>query len=96
MQTCEAVIAFLFCLPDRCGQCFLLWRRYHAFDLARTNPDCREHLEAIFNSRVGLFESAVLRAGKGGAIRLGPAKRTVILLLSRSTAPVVAEVARRG
>ncbi len=61
---------------------FLLLHRHDAYELARTNTECREHLEAIYNCLVDMFENAVRRGQEDGSIHSAPARNTAMILLT--------------
>ncbi len=82
MEMLEEVISFLLFLASHRPEWFLLLQRHHAFELARTNQACREHLEAIFNTLVGLLEGVILRGQEDGSIGPVPTRRTALLLFS--------------
>ena len=64
------------------GDQFLLLHRHDAYEFAKINPTCREHLEAIYNCLLDIFERAVLAGKKDGSIRDLPARKTALIIFS--------------
>jgi len=80
LEMLEGVIAFYFDLAEKMADRFLLLHRHDPYRMAEANPVCREHLEAIYNCIVDIFERAVRRGQKDGTIRkLSPRKAALIV-----------------
>ena len=47
---------------------FAILHQRYPYELAESSPECRDILEAIYNSFVGLFENAILTGQKDGSI----------------------------
>jgi AcrR family transcriptional regulator len=78
----EGVISFYLYLAVKMEDSFLLLQRHYPYQLAEKNKTCREHLEAIYNCLVDLFERAILRGQEDGSIRSMPARKTAILIFT--------------
>ena len=76
------VIAFFFYLAAHHEEWFLLIQRHYPYELARTNEECRGHLEAIFNTLIDLFEVAIRRGQEDGSIRALPTRKMALVLFS--------------
>ena len=76
------VIAFFFYLAAHHEDWFMLIQRHYPYELARTNVECRGHLEAIFNTLINLFEAAIARGQEDGSIGSLPTRKTALLLFS--------------
>ncbi|MEW6667019.1 MAG: TetR/AcrR family transcriptional regulator [Thermodesulfobacteriota bacterium] len=61
---------------------FRILHRLHAYELARSNPVCRAHLEAIYNCFLDIFERAILLGQKDGSVRAMPARKLALILFS--------------
>jgi len=61
---------------------FLILHRHDAYELARVNNACQEHLEAIYNGLVDIFEKSILLGQKDGSIRDIPAKKGALIMFS--------------
>ncbi len=59
----------------------LLLHRHFPFELAQTNPVCRENLEDIYNSLADIFERAVARGQADGSIDTALEARKAGLIL---------------
>jgi AcrR family transcriptional regulator len=59
----------------------LLHHRY-PYELAAVNPVCREHLEAIYNCVVDIFEQAIHSGQQDGSITEMSARKTALILFS--------------
>lgn len=53
-----------------------------AHELAIVNPECREHLEAIYECFVDMFEQAIAQGQKDGSIGSIPAKKTALIIFA--------------
>ena len=60
MEMVDDVVSFYLYLAGSMEDRFLLLHRHDAYELARSNPKCREYLEAIYNCLVEIFERAIL------------------------------------
>lgn len=78
----DEVIAFFFYLAAHHEEWFMLIQRHYAYELARTNVECRGHLEAIFNTLIDLFEAAIFRGQEDGSIGSLPTRKTALVLFS--------------
>ena len=65
-------------MPDE----FLLLHRHFPYQLADVNPECRQHLEAIYNCLVDIFENAILSGQADGSIVKLPARRNALILFA--------------
>jgi AcrR family transcriptional regulator len=61
---------------------FRILHRHHAYELARSNPVCRAHLEAIYDCFVDIFERAILLGQQDGSIRALPARKVALIIFS--------------
>jgi AcrR family transcriptional regulator len=59
----------------------LLHHRY-PYELAATNPVCRQHLEAIYNCLVDIFEQAISRGQADHSIGALSPRKTALILFS--------------
>lgn len=82
LQMVEDVISFYLDLAGSMEDRFLLLHRHDAYELAKTNPDCREHLEAIYNCFVDIFERAIFLGQKDGSIRDVPARKVAMIIFA--------------
>ncbi len=78
----EGVMAFYLHLAASMEERFLLLHRHDAYELARTNDECREHLEAIYDCLVDMFDSAIRRGQQDGSIRAGASRKIAMILFS--------------
>jgi AcrR family transcriptional regulator len=76
----ENFISFYLNLAGRRQELFMLLHHRFPYELAAVNPVCRDHLEAIYNCFVELFERA---------IRVGQADGSVISSSARKSAMIV-------
>lgn len=82
LEMMEGVISFSLYLATKMDEPFLLLHRHYPYQLAETNQVCREHLVAIYNCLVDLFEQAIVRGQEDGSIRNMPARKTAILIFT--------------
>jgi len=80
LEMLEGIVSFYFYIAGLKAEWFLLLDRHHPYKLADTHPVCREHLEAIYNCLVDIFEQAVRRGREDGSMGpLNPRKAALIL-----------------
>ena len=82
MEMMEGVIAFHLYLAGFQEDWFLLLHRHYPYQLARVNNTCREHLEAVYNCFVEIYEKALHRGRHDGSIGDVPARKTALILFS--------------
>jgi len=78
----EGVIGFYLQLASSMEKRFLLLHRHDAYELARTKEECREHLEAIYDCLVDMFDNAIHHGQKDGSIRPDASRKTAMILFS--------------
>ena len=78
----EDTISFYLDLAGSMEDRFLLLHRHDAYEMARENPDFREHLEAIYTCFADLFEGAIRLGQKDGSIDEMPARKNALIILS--------------
>ena len=78
----ERAILFYLNLAGTMGDQFLLLHRHDAYEIAKANPTCREHLEAVYNCLLNIFERAILRGQKDGSIRSVSPRKTALIIFS--------------
>ena len=82
MEMLENVLSFYFYIAGAMEDRFLILHRRDAYELAKTNPSFREHLEAIYNCLVDIFEKAILMGQKDKSIRDISAKKGALIIFS--------------
>jgi len=82
IEMMENIIFFYLYLAGKMESWFLLLHRHYPYELARVNPVCREHLEAIYNCLIDIFESAILRGQKDGTIGNLSSRKTALIIFS--------------
>jgi AcrR family transcriptional regulator len=82
LEMAEGAISFYLQLSAHLENRFLLLHRHDLYELAEVNPECRSHLEAIYNCFLDIFESAVVRGQKDGSIGEMTARKAALLLFS--------------
>lgn len=78
----ESLLSFFLYLAGKMEDRFLLLHRHDAYELARNNPVCREHLETIYYCLVGMFEHAIVEGLKDGSIVSSDPKRTAMIVFT--------------
>ncbi|MCU0597634.1 MAG: TetR/AcrR family transcriptional regulator [Desulfobacterales bacterium] len=64
----EEMISFYLHMAQSMEDRFLLLHRHDAYELSQTSEPCRQHLEAIYNCMVDMFENAIEQGKKDGSI----------------------------
>lgn len=82
MEMMEQVIAFYLYLAGHREEWLMLLQRHYTYDFARTNQECRQHLEAIFTTLIDLFEGAVIKGQADGSMGAMPTRKTALLVFS--------------
>lgn len=82
MEMIEGIITFYLHMAGSMEDRFLLLHRHDAYELAQENGVFREHLEAIFNSVVDVFEQALVLGQQDGSIEKTSGKKTAFILFS--------------
>ena len=78
----EGAVSFYLSLAGAMEERFLLLHRHDAYELARANRVCREHLEAIYDFFVDILEKAILTGQRDGSIGEMHARKTALILFS--------------
>lgn len=78
----EDTISFYFRLSGSLPETFLLLHHRFPYELATVNPVCREHLEAIYNCFVDLFESAIRTGQADGSIVRNSARKSAMIVFA--------------
>ncbi|MFP3911655.1 MAG: hypothetical protein ACLFUT_06230, partial [Desulfobacteraceae bacterium] len=55
---------------------------HDAYELARVNEACKEHLESIYNGLVNIFENALDKGKADGSMVSVPPKKTALIIFS--------------
>ena len=82
LEMVENSVSFYLYLAGKLENQFLLLHRHYPYQLARVNPICRQHLEAIYDCLVDIFEEAVVCGQKDGSIRPSSARKTALVIFS--------------
>lgn len=81
LEMAEEVISFYLYLAGLMEDQFLLLHQHFLYKFSESNPEFREHLEAIYNCLVDFFEKAIQTGLKDGSIAsdVHPRKSALIL-----------------
>jgi AcrR family transcriptional regulator len=82
MELLENSIYFYLYLAGKLENQILLLHRHVTYQIALENPECRDHLEAIYECLVSIFERAVLTGQEDGSIDLLPARKMALIIFS--------------
>ena len=82
LDMAEAAVSFYMYLAGRMENQFLLLHRHFPYRLAEANPECRGHLEAIYDCLVDIFEKAVLLGQQDGSIRRLHTRKVALIIFS--------------
>ena len=79
----EETISFYLYMSKSREDLFAILHQRHAHELAETNVECREILEAIYNCFVDIFESAIETGQRDGSIDPAiPARKSALIVFS--------------
>jgi AcrR family transcriptional regulator len=82
MDMMDGAVSFYFSLPGKMEDWFFVLHRHYTYDLAAVNSICKEHVDAIFNCFLDLFESAIIKGQKDGSIADLPARKTACIIFA--------------
>lgn len=82
LEMVEEVMGFFFYMAAHHEEWFRLIQRHYPYELARINEECRGHLEAIFTTLIGMFETAIRRGQADGSIKTASSWKTALILFS--------------
>jgi AcrR family transcriptional regulator len=80
LEKVEEALNFYLYLAGSMEERFRILHRHHAYELARINPVCRIHLEAIYSCFVDIFENAILLGQQDGSIREMDARKAALII----------------
>lgn len=78
----EHAVAFHLYLAGKLENQFLLLHRYYPYQMAEVLPECRNHLEAIYDCLVDIYEGAIEAGQRDGSIKEGPSRKTALIIFS--------------
>lgn len=78
----EGTLMFYLQLAGSMQDQFLLLQRHFPYQLAATNPVCRQYLQSIYDCLLDIFERGISIGQKDGSIGNVPTRKTAILLFS--------------
>ncbi|MBU0756385.1 MAG: TetR/AcrR family transcriptional regulator [Planctomycetes bacterium] len=82
MEMLERTISFYFSLAGLHTEWFRLLDRHYPYKLAETHPVCREHLEAIYNCLVDIFEKAIQQGRDEGSMDCSSPRKSALIIFS--------------
>lgn len=82
LEMVEGAISFYLDCAGRMEDQFRLLHRHYPHELAQANPVCRQHLEAIYECFIDMFEQAIVRGQKDGSIGILSARKTAFIIFS--------------
>jgi AcrR family transcriptional regulator len=78
----EETVSFYLYMAGLKEDLFSILHQRYPYELAETNPECREILEAIYNCFVDIFETAIHAGQLDGSIGDLPARKSALILFS--------------
>ena len=79
----EESIAFYLHMAESREDLFAILHQRYPYELAENNPECREHLEAVYNCFVDIFENAIVTGQRDGSIALDfVARKSALIVFS--------------
>ncbi|MCG8688504.1 MAG: TetR/AcrR family transcriptional regulator [Desulfobacterales bacterium] len=82
LEMVEGAVEFYLTFTLEKQDLFLMLHRHFPYQMAETNKQCHESLEAIYECLVGLFEQGVSLGIKDGSIQVASAHNTAMLLFA--------------
>lgn len=78
----EDTISYYFHLAGSKPETFQLLHHRFPYELAAVNPVCRDHLEAIYNCFIDLFENAIRIGQKDGSIVPNSTRKSAMIVFA--------------
>ena len=83
MGMVEEAISFYLYIAQNKEDLFAILHQRYPYELAESNPECREILEAIYNCLVDIFEKPILNGQADGSINDDiPARKSALIVFS--------------
>lgn len=82
LRMMEEIIAFYLYLASKYEAQFMLLQQPNTSKMAESNPKCRDHLEAIYNRLVDMFEQTILIGQRDASIADLPIRKTSLVVLA--------------
>jgi AcrR family transcriptional regulator len=82
LEMVEGAISFYLNRAGKMEDQFRLLHRHYPYELAQANPVCRQHLEAIYECFVNMFEQSIEQGQKDGSIGNMPARKIALIIFS--------------
>ena len=82
MDMIERAVSFHLYLAGKMENQFLLLHRYYPYQMAEAFPECRNHLEAIYDCLVNIYEEAIEEGHRDGSIADLPSRKTALIIFS--------------
>jgi len=78
----EDTISYYFHLSGSKPETFLLLHHRFPYELATVNPVCRDHLEAIYNCFIDIFENAIRIGQEDGSISPNSTRKSAMIVFA--------------
>lgn len=83
MDMVEEAISFYLYIAQSREDLFAILHQRYPYELAESNPECREILEAIYNGFVDIFEQPIVNGQGDGSINSDiPARKSALIVFS--------------
>lgn len=82
LEMVEGVVTFYLRLSEDMEDRFLLLHRHYPYQMAVTNSVCRQHLEAILDCLLDIFEKGIVAGQKDGTVKTMPPRHTAMVLFA--------------
>ena len=78
----QAVVTHYLHLAGSMEDQFLILHRHYPYQMATTNPVCRDHLEAIYTSLLDVFEAGIQKGLADGSVTVEAPRQTAMVLFA--------------
>jgi AcrR family transcriptional regulator len=82
LEKVAAAVAFYLHLTGKMEDQFLLLHRHFPYQIADTNPVCRDYLESIYNCLVNIFEEGIRAGQQDGSVKIASARSTAMVIFA--------------
>lgn len=82
LEMVEGAVIFYLQLAGTMEDQFLLLHRHFPYELAQSNPVCRQYLQAIYDCLLDIFERGIAIGQQDGSVDKSPTRNTAMILFS--------------
>jgi TetR/AcrR family transcriptional regulator, fatty acid metabolism regulator protein len=82
IEMVAGVVTFYLHLAGTMEDQFLILHRHYPYQMAKTNPVCRSHLESIYTCLLDIFEEGIQKGMQDGSVAVDSPRQTAMVLFA--------------